>query len=167
MSLDGNSWAKAHQIPFAKSDLEGHPDPQLRFAVSDARPNEISCPEHLKAACTQTQGTIGHWTGSEWTQQPPNWVAWDLRVHGPPRQRRQGWAKALGAIEPSYPSGRAGNQPDSREERLIPWGHSVSCGVERGFGGTIRSRREGVQRGLKFRKSVYWLVCILVWRQRG
>ena len=49
------------------------------------------------------------------------------------------------------------------EERLVPMGHSVSLGMERGFGGTSQSRHEGVKRGLKFRKSVY----ILVWRQGG
>lgn len=53
-------WDKAHQTPFSKSDLEGPPDPQLQCAVSEARPNKVSCPGHLKAACTQTQGTIGH-----------------------------------------------------------------------------------------------------------
>lgn len=83
-------------------------------------------------------------------------MAWDL-------QSRQGWAKALGAIEPSYPNGHAGNQPESGEERLVPRGHSV----ERGFSGTGQSRCDRVRRGLKFRKSAYWPGCILVWRQGG
>lgn len=56
----GGSWDKARRTLFSKSDLEGPPDPQLQFAVSEARPNKISCLGHLKAACTQTQGTIGH-----------------------------------------------------------------------------------------------------------
>lgn len=56
----GGSWDKTHQMPFSKADLEGPPDPQLQSAVSEARSNKIYGLGYLKAACTQTQGTLGH-----------------------------------------------------------------------------------------------------------
>lgn len=37
-------------------------------------------------------------------------------------------------------------------------GTTLILNVERGFGGTSQSRHEALERGLKFRKSVYWHV---------
>lgn len=66
--------------------------------VQPVRPDPTRSPvqDISKQLVPKQKGLLDMGMCSEGTWQPPGLVAWDLQVLRPPRQSRQGWAKAQG-----------------------------------------------------------------------